>query len=205
MKATPTSDVDRTELDRFRLSLLPELEIEVDDRVIFLKSAEPPSWIQFFAEAPWWIQMFGLYGSLYVAKIVEEAAKDTWKNKSILFSSVVGSTTKIWRLAHSYFELKSRISPRTKMVIGLPIPDDHFGIRYELTGENVEEISAEIALFVQYVPAILLLTETEGLTKGRVVGPMKLELNDNASLQVSWTNRDNFNRVERVLRLENGE
>jgi hypothetical protein len=69
--ALATSDVSQATLEEFGKDLSPDFEFEVSDGRIFLRSAEPPSWIQLFADAPWWIQGLGAYAALYVAELVK--------------------------------------------------------------------------------------------------------------------------------------
>jgi hypothetical protein len=178
------------------------MELQVDERLILLRSAEPPSWIQFFAEAPWWVKALGAYAALYVAEITKEAGRDTWRNRAKVASAAIGSKNQIARFARGLLKLKARVAPRTKLVLGLPIPDDYFGVRFELVGRDEDLLAAEIALFARYVPAIERLIEAEGLRYGRVTGAVMLTIGDDTSLRVTWMDRERLEVEERVLRLD---
>lgn len=75
MRAMSTSDVPLDLLRKFRDNIARNLSVVVDDRQIFFKSTEPPSWLVLLADAPWWVKALGTYAALFVAKIVAEAAK----------------------------------------------------------------------------------------------------------------------------------
>lgn len=200
MKALATSDIDPALLRTLRADLSPELELTIDERTVSLKSAEPPSWIQFFAEAPWWIQALGAYAAVYVAELVKEAGRETWKQKAQLAHRTVDASNRMVKVARSVLRLRASLPERTKLVLGLPIPDDYFGVRFELVGRDEEILAAEISLFVRYVPAIEKLIQTEEL-RGKVTGAIILLIQEDLSLKVTWMNRQLLKIEERVLRL----
>ena len=90
MKAHSTSDVSLDLLRELRHELAPEIELEVDDRQTFFKSAEPPSWVAFLAESEWWAKALAAYAALYVAKynpkkIFSEPTKLSYRRTHRLF------------------------------------------------------------------------------------------------------------------------
>lgn len=178
------------------------MDVVIVARPIVLRSAEPPSWIQLFAEAPWWVQALSAYAAVYVAEIVKGAGKETWQNRAKIASTVAGTMNRIARFAFSLIKLKSAAKARTKLVLGLPVPDDHFGVRFELIGQDEDVLATEIALFVNYIPAIEQLIEAEGLSEGQVTGAIILVVTDDASLRVTWMDRECLEVQERLLRLE---
>jgi hypothetical protein len=104
------------------------------------------------------------------------------------------------KVARSVLRLRASLPERTKLVLGLPIPDDYFGVRFELVGRDEEILAAEISLFVRYVPAIEKLIQTEEL-RGKVTGAIILLIQEDLSLKVTWMNRQLLKIEERVLRL----
>ena len=88
MRALFTSDISLTTLQAVSAELSGDFQLEVDESQIFLRSAEPPSWVTFIAEADWWVKAMAAYAALYIAEIVKEAGKDSWKNRAkVAFSS----------------------------------------------------------------------------------------------------------------------
>jgi len=197
--ATSTADIDLKSLASFRDDLSDEFDIEVDENQIFLRSAEPPSWIQFLADAPWWLKAFGGYAALYVAELVKEAAKTTWAERAAIARKSKQTTKSLGRFARHLVNLRSSLPERSRLVIGLPIPDDHFGVRFELLGKDEDVLAAEIAVFVGFVPAIERLIELEGLKQGRVVGAINLLVTADMCLTVAWMDRETLTIQERML------
>lgn len=103
-----------------------ELPIEVDEGQTFFKGGTPPSWVTFFREADLWIKALGAYVAIYVAEIVKEAGKDTWRNRAKLVSTPANL---IRKYADALKKLRGEIEGRT-------------------------EIAIEVALFVHYLPGL---------------------------------------------------
>lgn len=201
MRVIATSDVPEDVLRQFRDELRPEFDLDVDGGRVALLSMEPPSWIHFIAQADWWIQGLAAYSALYVAEIVKEAAKDTWKNRTKIVSAAVGVSNKLRRLAEKFINLRNRVSTRTDLIIGLPTPDDHFGAHFELTAADPDTLSLEIALFVHYIPAVLKLIDAEGLNSRKPATGVFLTLLPTCALHVAWFDGESLEKEERVLSL----
>lgn len=199
MKALATSDIDPNVLESLRHELSPDLELVLDKRSIMLRSAEPPSLIQFFAEGQWWLKALGAYAALYVAEIVKEAGKETWKNRTKILRVSVAAGDKILKFARALTKMRESLPVRSKLVLGLPVPDEYFGVRYELVAREADLMASEIALFVSYIPQIEKLVVSEGLRKGNVTGPLMLTTCDDLTLKVTWMDRKSLTIEERAL------
>jgi len=201
MKAIATWDVPEEALRQFRDELRPDFDLDIDCGRVALLSMEPPSWIHFIAQADWWIQGLAAYSALYIAEIVKEAAKDTWKARAKIITTTVGVGNKIRRLAESFMSLRSRLSNRTDLVIGLSTPDEHFGTQITLAAVDTDELSAEIALFIHYIPAVLALIDAEGLIDRKPATGVFLTLLSTGALQIVWFDGVTLQKHERVLLL----
>lgn len=198
--AFATSDVSQATLQEFGRDLGPDFDFAVSDSRILLRSAEPPSWIQLFADAPWWIQGLGAYAALYVAELVKEAGKTTWKERAKLVPASFRTGNALGKLTHALLRLGGGADERTKLVLGLPVPDDYFGVRFELVGRGEDIVAAEIALFVRHLPALEVLLAREVIPQG-VVGAVNVLVRDDGAIMVAWMSRDLQFR-EHVLQLK---
>ena len=167
---------------------------------IILNSAEPASWVTFLANADWWTQGLAAYAALYVAEIIKEAAKDTWKNRSMALSAGIAVGKGVKKLAASIATFRHRLPPRTQLRIALPVPDDYFATSLELLGFDPADLEVQVALFVHHLPALTTLIQSEQLEGSRVLGGIYLKLVENAALEVSWKDKE-FTRHRRVLPL----
>jgi hypothetical protein len=200
LTATSTADIDLRELAAFRDDLSTDFEVEVDESQVFLRSAEPPSWIQFLADSPWWVQAFGGYSALYLAELVKEAAKTTWAERAAVARKTKVATQALGRFARRLAKLRALLPERSQLVIGLPVPDHHFGVRFELLGREEDVLAAEIAIFASFVPRLEELIRSEQLDKGRVVGTVNLMVTEELQLKVAWMDRESLSIQERLLR-----
>jgi len=198
MRAYSTADVPLDELRNLSTELCPDFQIQIDERQMFYKGGLPPSWLAFLADADWLMKLLEVYAGLYVAEIVKEAGKDTWKNRKKIVSA---AGDRIRQFAVMVGTLRARLSAATRIEIGFPIPDDHDGTRLELVGSDVDDLAFQIAIFVHYLPALLELIRHEKLDRRRVAIGIQLQILGDASLEVSWQDNDSLKKQVRVLRL----
>ena len=201
LKAVSTGDVSLKILRDLSEELAPEIELEVDDRQIFLRSAEPPSWLTFLAEADWWMQALAAYAALYVAEIVKEAAKDTWEGRARAVAAVKTTANRLWSLAKGIARLRARISPRTRIELGLPFPDEYFSTRLEVSACTPEEIAVDLALFVHHLRGLEGLILSRGLDGNHPAGGMRLQILADGSLEVSWRDGQTLEQKQHILRI----
>lgn len=202
MRIESTRDVSLSALHQLRDELGPDIEVVVEENQVILLSAEPPSWVTFFAEVDLWIKLLAAYAAVYVGEIVKEAAKDTWRNRSKGFAAIHGAGDLIKKLALGLYNLRRRLSNRTGLIVGLPGPNEHFGTRLALSGSDPDEIAAEVALFVHYLPALQDLIRAERLDQGKVAVSLGFEILPDGSLNVWWQDKETHAQQRRVLPLK---
>jgi hypothetical protein len=186
MRVTWTKDVSLEDLRKLGAELGSDFAMEIDGMPRSYKSAAPPSWVRFYAENDWWIKGLGAYAAIYVAELVREAAKDTWKNRRKIVSAAVVAGGRVRQLAVALASLRKRLAPDTRIEIALPFPDDFDGTILELVGTDADELAVECAVFVHYLPALMNLIREEGLSRGSVATGIQLVMLDDLSLEVSW-------------------
>lgn len=198
LKVTSTRDVPLEVLHDLREQLGPDFDLEVNGQVAFF-SAEPPSWITFIAQGSWWIQALSAYAALYVAEIVKEAGKDTWKNRGKTLAALRGTSDGIKRFASGIANVLSRLRPNTRAIVGVPLPDKVYSTQLYLSSQDEDELAVEIAMFVHHLPALTKLIEAEGLTSGRASEGVGLTLLQDGSLEVRWFDEESLVEVRRVI------
>jgi hypothetical protein len=199
VQARSTADISLQTLHAVRAELGADFQLEVDESQIFLRSAEPPSWVTFLAEADWWVKAMAAYAALYIAEIVKEAGKDTWKHRAKALSAAVAAANLVRRFGTALANLRKRLPSRTRIEIALPIPDDYFCTRVELTGTDADDLAVQIALFVHHLPALVELMRDEELDRRNVAGGILLTLLPDASLHVRWQDNDALREHTRTV------
>lgn len=204
MRIISTADVSLDSVRELANDLGTELPTEVDESQIFMRSTEPPSWVSLLADADVWVKLLGAYAALFVAELVKEAAKDTWRNrgKAVAGAGAILVRGQLRRLATAIAALRKRLSQRTSIGVGLPVPNDYFSTRLALEGGDPDLLCAQLALFVHHLPAISALVEEHGLAEGGAATGLFLALQDDGSILVSWHDPKTLEIRRKILSLE---
>ena len=134
---------------------------------VFLKSAEPPSFIQIMGEALQWLPLLKVATTVFLAQLAKEAATDIYKHKQHIGRALTNAGAAPLRLVAAALKKARDSSPRRPgLFIGVPLPDDHFGTALSLPGDSEEEIASLVARFVVRVQAIEQLIQAE-ISAGR--------------------------------------
>jgi hypothetical protein len=198
-----TGDVSLDLLRGLASELEPDIRLHVEERQHFFRSIEPPSYISFLADASWWIKVFGGMAALYVAELVREAAKETWKSRAKIASKMQEVSTRPLRgFAKALSKTRVQLKPHARIKIGLPVPDDFFAAQLLLEGPEQDLVEAQIALFVYHLPALIKLIKSERLDSGGAFGAIQLQLLEDGSLEVRWLNPEIEKECQRILSLD---
>jgi hypothetical protein len=201
MKVISTEDVSLDVLTDLVPELSPEIGLEVSRFQHCIRSFEPPSWVVFLAQCEWWVHLLTGAGAVYGVEFVKEAAKDTYKHRDKIVEILrSGSAAGLRKLAAGLTKLRERLPERTRINIGIPVPDEGFPSTFELVGLTLEDVELQIKIFAIHQPAVSSLIESERLDQGRLCGCLQFALLDDGSLQVSWRDAD-MNAMARVLPL----
>lgn len=202
MKIVSTSDVSLDDLRTLAEEVRPDLTVGIDTSQIFLRSADPPSLVALLGEADWWVKAMAGFAALYVAELVKEAAKDSWRNrrKALVVAKAAGD--QIRRLAVAIASLRHRLAERTTIAVGLPVPNEFFATRLVLEGDDPDELALQLALFVHHLPALSDLITANALGEGRDASTgLLLRLREDGALLVSWHDGETHTIREHVLSL----
>lgn len=201
MNIHSTSDVSIEELKINAEALPHEWEVAVDEHQMFFRSLDVPSWVSLIAKVPWWLRFLAAAASIYVTGIINEAGKDTWKNRSKIVSAVRKAPTAITNLAEFIMRARASVSPKTYFELAIPFPDDFNTIRLKLNDKCIKEVEFSIALFVYYLPELQNLWSAEGLIENPPAAGLQLELNDDLSMTVEWQDHSTLTKQKRTLRV----
>lgn len=199
MKIRSTSDMPLTALQA-HASLLPDdWESKVDERQMFFRSMEVPSWVSIVAQAPWWVQFLAASASVYISGIISEAGKDTWKNRGKIAAAVRTIPSPVTELATFIVSARDSGSSKTFVTLEVPFPDEYNTASLKLDFANPEELEFSIALFVHHLPALQALYQSEAILENQLVGGMQLEFGDDCSMLVTWMDNQFLSIQERIL------
>jgi hypothetical protein len=141
-------------------------------------------------------QAFAAVAALYVAELVKEAAKDTWKSRAKVVSAALVAGGALKRFATMLQGFKAKLSSGTDVIVGLPEPDEFFGIHFQLPFDDPASTELALALFVHYQPAVARLVSEHQASGVRAATGYFLEIQHNASLRVWWVNNKSLQQEE---------
>lgn len=177
------------------------LEIDLDEvirydetRTIHQRSATVPELVQVLLEASAWKQALGAAAVLFMKEYIKElgrlSAKSTWRQGKALASTLKDlSVEPLKKTADALARAKQSLSNRSRVSIGLPIPDDYFGTLLEIEAEEEDEIALILALFVTRVEEIEGRLEEER-EQERALGAISLHVDDRGNFVAEWKDQN---------------
>jgi hypothetical protein len=201
MQIVSTEDVAASVLAELRTDLQAELHVSAEDSRFFMRSLDAPSWVRLVAELSWWQQALAAAAALYVAELLKEAAKDTWKSRAKLVAAAVAAGGAIKSFVTVVRTFKAKLSARTDVIFGLPEPDEYFGVHFQLPFDDPATTELAMALFVHYQPAVSRLISEHQAFGVRAATGYFLEIQSDASLRVWWFNSKSLQREEVFIAL----
>lgn len=201
MRIMSTDDLPIELIESFRSELPEEFSVELTEGRIALCSVEPPSWISLIANAEWWQQSLLAYSALYLAEIVKEAGKETWKSRAKAISILVTGKNNIRKMALAIWRFKSKLPRRTQIYASLPEPNQFLGSRLLISGKDTGLIELEIALFVHHLPHVSALVERHKAENTRPVSGYFLKILGNGDLQVEWCDAGSLENYSSIMSL----
>ncbi|MDL1860729.1 hypothetical protein FBR04_06830 [Betaproteobacteria bacterium PRO7] len=205
MRIVSTEDVAALPLSELQVDLQSEFDLSPQESRFFARSLDAPSWVRLIAELSWWQQALAAAAALYVAELVKEAAKDTWNSRAKLIAAAMAAGGAVKRLAARLQSFKAKLSPRTQVILGLPEPDEYFGVHLELPFDDAATTELAVALFVYYQPAVSRLIAEHQAAGIRASTGYFLEIQPNASLRVWWFDSKSLQREEAFIALTTTE
>lgn len=199
MKVQSTSDIPVASLREAARSLPSDWNVAVNERQMSFRAMEVPSWVSIVAGAPWWTHALAAGASVYLSGLLNEARRDTWKNRGRIAKTVRRIPLAIKQFAEFVLSVQSAGSAKTFVVLAIPFPDEFNTAHLRLSYSSQEELEFSIALFVHHIPALERLWNMEGLLKNLPVGGIQLELGDDCSLLVSWMDGISLDHREHVI------
>jgi len=199
MQLLATDDISDDLVESFRADLVDIFGKAEDDGHMCFRSQDAPSWIRLVADADLWVQALTAGGALYIAELIKEAAKETWRSRAKIVAGAVGAGGRVRALATKIIRFKSLAPERVAVVVVLPIPHEYFGAQLQVSSTDPDVLELELALFVHYLPAVKALIETNERDGHKAATGYFLELEGNGALRISWFAHDTLKKMETVI------
>lgn len=200
MRITATEDVRTVDIEMLVGDLRGVIAVDVDENRMAFRSAEPPSWIALIQHIPTWAAIIGPSAAVFLNELLKEAGKDAYKNKTKVARVLAKPLVKPLQVLAAAIVKFQEAGRRTNVDVGAPVPDEYFGTRLRLTGDDQESIALELALFVRHCGGIQTVLDGIHNRDSRVIGQVTLTLFPDGSMHIQWMESDAGIRTETLPR-----
>lgn len=171
-------------------------------KIMFRRAADPTltAFVQLLGDAKVWLPL-GAAAAAYLSTLAKRAAEATWDK---FFNS--NEVKPLADVATTLTTVAEKVGGEVEMVIGLNIPDDHFGTAISIKASEPEEVARVLASFIVHVEKLSKAMQEE-IEAGRVpFGPAIIKLQDDGSLLIRWRKKDDPSVHElRLTRTDHNE
>lgn len=201
LELTVTERIDTQQAQRLVTELRRHLHVD-GPRTVFRKAADPsaiPQYIQLIGDLVWWLPLLvpaRWFLKSYLETLGPIAAHATRDGLAALFKKE--EVKPLADVAAALADAREARSGRVEIVIGLDIPDPHFGTALHMTQESAEEIAVPLAVFVTRADELsaVMNAEVEG---GRgPLGRATITLEKDGGLTVRWRCKDFADHEKRI-------
>lgn len=202
MKIQRTSDVSQAQIDDLCRDLRPFVNVDTDAGIVGYKSTDAPSWIRLVADLSWWQQALSAYAALYVAELVKEAAKESWRSRRKVVSAVFSGAHSLRAIARAVKSSADTYEPRTEIVLFLPEPDSYFGTGLRLFTDSSDELEVQLALFTHHLSGVREIIDRNTAVNCDPATGYFLRISDDGDMIVEWFHPSTLEKQSETLRLE---
>ncbi len=154
-----------------------------EPRLILFKAVDPPAILKLLGDAEAWLPL-SAPATVYLSVLAKRAADATWNRLASLFNS--NEVKPLADVAKTLATAANSVDGEATIVVGLNIPDDHFGTAISIKPGDPEEVARVLASFIVHAEQISKAMRAEVEASRTPLGPAIIKLQDNDSLLVSW-------------------
>lgn len=194
-----TSDVPREVREALRIDCLEYLDLSVAGRLVF-RSTDPPSIIQVVASVSTWAVVFKLVAVAFMTQLAKNAADDFWKNKSQVATVLKRkSIAPLQHVSTAVAKALRRSPEKTRLELTIEL-SAHHQAKLVLSSVDRESIAIAIALIAIHAEQLSVFIARESASERGVTGDPVLEIADDGSIIVKWSDRVDIKRHKKTLR-----
>ncbi len=168
--------------------------LSVDDfRYVAYRSAEPLSIIKLLGEAVEWAPLT-IPATIYLSTIAKRAGDATWEMaKSLIQSDKVKPLVLV---ASTLAEIADKSHAKAQVAVGITFPDDNYVIEFPIKFDTSEEVIRNLSVFVLQSENLSNIMQAE-IQEGRgPIGSAVAEIQEDGSLLVMWTRKNDLKKQE---------
>ncbi len=188
---------DKEDAETMRVALSEHLVVGKPS-FIFRRSAgtDLASFIQLLGDLAAWLPLSAA-ATVYLSTLAKHAGDATWNGlRQLLHSKEVKPLADV---ADTLATIANKIDGEVEIVVGLNIPDEHFGTAISIRVRDPVEISRILATFVVRIPELSKIVQAEVEAGRQPLGRVTVEIQDDSSLLVKWCSQADFKVHEKRI------
>jgi len=161
------------------------------------KSADPslgPQLIQLIGDAAAWAPLVSA-ATVYLSTLAKRAADATWDGLTSLFKSK--EVKPLADVAATLANAAQQAEGEVEIVVGLDIPEKHWGTVMVIKAKNPEEIACAIGSFVLHAERLAKEMKAEVAAGHAPLGRATINLEEDGSLTVRWKSQGDYSDREK--------
>jgi len=161
------------------------------------------SWIQLIAESWVWKTVLGAPVAVYLTRLAQHAADHTWNKREAIVAAARDAAAKPLRdIATAVHFARLHGEPTTPVLLGVPVPDDHFATVVTLDGDSIEDVVHQLACFVDGAELIdTVVNKIRDEDEDGIQGRVSLLFEPSGLVRLRWLTLRNVRVVEVKLEL----
>jgi hypothetical protein len=196
MKILITKDIPQEIVNDLRR----EFDIKEEPVLVEYKSGTNPSLIKIIAEIIEWLDYLKVPATVFLIELSKEAAKDFYKNKAKIFKALkLAIVSPLKRISRVLSKVKKKLPDQTKIIIGIPIPNNYFGTSLSIDSKQEEEIAWAVANFIVRIESISEFIKEISSSELKPLYPLNLILLEDGNIKITWMDQQNMNIHEKVF------
>jgi hypothetical protein len=201
LELTVTEGIDIQQAQRLATDLHGHLEVD-GPGTYFRKGADPstiPQYIQLIGDVAPWLMLLPpakWFLKSYLETLGPIAAHATRDGLAALFKKK--EVKPLIEVATALAVARDASSGRVEIVVGLGIPDPHFGTALHITANSPVEIAHALAVFVTRANELSAIMKSEVKAGRAPVGRAVITLENEGGLTVRWRDKDFAEHKKRI-------
>ena len=184
LNLTLTGQFSAGEADRLRRALGEHLQVD-KPRALLFRSTGPDvcSLIEVIGDATNWLPL-KVAATAYLSRLAYHASDATWNALRSRFKRE--ETKPLADVADALAATANKVEGEVEIVLGLNIPNNHFGTCVSIEDREPEEIARQLAALIVRIENVSEAMQAEIDAGRRPIGGARIEVRDDGSLLIRW-------------------
>ncbi|MFH2068273.1 MAG: hypothetical protein ABII89_02260 [Candidatus Omnitrophota bacterium] len=195
-----TGDIPIAARQRLGSEISAIIPLEIEPVPSFRSAlSDQPSFIQIIAYVAVWTPLT-IAASNFLAQLAKRAADDAWDHKKEIAIKLKTNTVALLKkFTEALNKARQASNQNPYIIVGIPLPEDHFGTTFRFQAEDENDIAWFVANFLIKAEAIEKAIQEEMAGEHRPFASIQLHLQKDGSLIMQWMDRNELNEYKRRI------